>query len=111
MRDRATSLPTDWGRMLDDINRRLEEAVATRDARARQAAEAAPAPADEERRRDWAELRNRLGGLEERARRAREQVDDADRTLQEGELELRRQLGAAEAARQRLAAWAGRAIG
>ena len=107
----STTLPPDWADFLTDVNQRLEEAVMVADARSAQAPALDAVQWAEERHRDVAHLAACLQGLGTRLESAQRLVEEVDVALQTGEELLRRQAASCGAVRQRLAEWAGRAIG
>ena len=105
----ASALPEQWQTMLDNIHARLAEALTAADARPVAPATRVEASASSGRR----EALNTFAaqGLAERAAQAQAAADAADQVLAAGEEFLRWRLAEAEALRQRVAAWAARAIG
>lgn len=97
--------------MLDTIDARLHEAMDAADMRT-----ASLPPPDEmqssaSRRGELLELAAPLASVADKAKHAQGLADDLDMALAVDEDALRRQLNGVQALRQRLAAWAARAIG
>jgi hypothetical protein len=99
-----------WPAVLDRVQAALQQALAEVDAR-REALPASPAPAA----RPWEEAlrraRERAEALEACAAGAAGRVAGTDADLAAAEEALRQWIRAAEAARAKLADWAGRAVG
>jgi hypothetical protein len=107
MPDQAPSpsaLPEGWQAMLDNIDARLQEAIAAVDARAAllpAVAETAAAV----RREEVTALSARIRLLAQRATDSQAQAAEVDAVLSAGEEFLRWRLAEAESLRQRVAAW------
>jgi hypothetical protein len=103
----SAALPGEWLTILDTIDARLHEALTVIDE--------VPVPTDDsaalKHRAELAELAMRLRHNEETAAHAQALADDADLALAVSEDVLRGRRATTESLRQRLAAWAGRAIG
>ena len=96
-----------WAAVLDMIRVRLEEAFAAADARATSHAPAAIEPGAAGRRNELDQLVARMAALPPTPPEA----DAADQVLAAAEEFLHWRLAETESLRQRLAAWAARAIG
>ena len=107
----APTLPDGWEHLLDDIQLRLEQAVAAVTA----SADALPTTATEtvgpQRSEELAGLAEKLQGLDERAAAAAGHVEQFDQMLVAEETALQERLAAYESVRHRLAGWVYRAIG
>jgi hypothetical protein len=104
-------LPEGWTNILDTVDGRLRDAIAIADRRANRLAAPTEATSADARRGELNAFAARLGGMPERAARAQALADEADRTLADAEEALKPLVAEVESLRQRLAAWAGRAIG
>lgn len=105
MSSSTSTLPPDWSNILDEVHKRLDNAIAQADARIAQA----PQPNETHLEiTKWSERLQRLSAYLESAEQVVHSVDEA---LQQEESLLRRQLAASGTLRQKLAAEAGRAIG
>lgn len=107
----AALTPADWVPILDEVSRKLADALAAADAQAERLAAPPSEAAHEARQNELAQLAEGMHGLAERARQAEGLVAAVDQALQDGEGLLRQHLAATEAARQKLADWVVRAIG
>jgi hypothetical protein len=100
-----SALPEGWGKMLDTIDARLQEAITAADARM-PTAESAAAPT--ERRTALERLGTRRQELDERRARAQAVASEVDALLAAGEEAMRQRLAEVESLRQRLASWTAR---
>jgi hypothetical protein len=112
MSTRAVSQPPSegWVNILDRVEARLDEAIASTDLRAAKLpapSETAIAPAY---RAELSGVAERIVGLRERMSRSQTLADDEDLALGAAEDALRRKLAEVVALRQKLAAWPGGAI-
>jgi len=107
----SATLPAGWETFLEDVNRRLESALALADGRIAQAPASDAGQRAEERRQDVARLEWSLQGLGARLESTQRLVEEIDGALQAGEESLRQQAASCADVRARLAQWAGRAIG
>jgi hypothetical protein len=97
--------------MLDAIDARLQEALDAADVRTASLPLPAETRSSAGRRAEVFEFAAPLASVADKAKHAQGLADDADMALAVDEDALRRQLNNIEALRQRLAAWAARAIG
>lgn len=104
----AMTLPEGWETILDTIRAQLETAVAAANARAAGLPATAEQPVAALRR---GELAAGVQALAARAAQIQARTAEADQVLAAGEEFLRWRLAEAESLRERLAAWAARAIG
>jgi hypothetical protein len=109
--DAEPKLPPRWGEVLARVEQALAAAVeaAGRREQALQEMAASAPPAAVDLTEGLARFRERLRGLAECAARAEQTVAASDAELAAGEEALRAWLQGAEAARRKLAAWAGKA--
>jgi hypothetical protein len=104
-------LPAEWVTMLDTIDARLHEAMAASDVRMASLPQPDEIRSSACRRGELLDLAALLANVTDKAKHAQGLADDVDMALAVDEDALRRQLNNIQALRQRLAAWASRAIG
>ena len=97
--------------MLDTIDARLHEALDAADIRTASLPLPIASRSSVERRGEMHGLAAALASVADKAKHAQALADDVDMALAVDEDALRRQLNNLQALRQRLAAWAARAIG
>ena len=102
------TLPSGWGKILDEVRERLDGAVALADERMARVPESPPAPFAEDRRRDLEQLCARLVGLGEQLQKAQALIQDVDHVLAAEEASLRHQQAIGRALPGKLAEWADR---
>jgi hypothetical protein len=107
----APTLPDGWEDLLDDIQRRLEQAVADVTASADSLPTAPAETVAPRRSEELTVLAEKLRGLEERSTAAGAHLQQVEQALQAEETALQERLAAYESVRHRLAAWVYRAIG
>jgi hypothetical protein len=100
-----------WSVVLASVEEAVSRAVAEVTERARTLEVPAEPPGQAEPEQALAQARQRGLALSSKADGAAARVADKDAALAEAEAALRRWLGQAEAAREKLAAWVGRAVG
>jgi hypothetical protein len=99
-----------WAEFLPGIEKTIVEALAALEARE----QTLPSTVEKQSgnsSQHLQDLRDRIAGLETVAARPEPAVAEVDALLQTGEGELRGYIAAVEALREKLAEWAGRAIG
>jgi hypothetical protein len=107
-RGTTTALPEDWGTILDTVGARLQEAIAAADARTPSEPTSMQTAT---RRTELEDLAARRHRLDKFAARAQTLATEVDTVLAAGEAATRQRLAEVESLRERLAAWAARAIG
>ena len=106
-----STLPAGWSKILDEIRQRLDLAVASADARLEQMPQLAPQSVSQPQQQDFAQLSERLQGLSDRLQAAEKVIQEVDSVLQAEENRVREHQAISRTLPQKLAAWAGRAIG
>ena len=101
-------MSSDWTAVLSRVEEALARAIGQIEAR-EQALGAAELPAP--RGPEFAALDSKAAALADAPGRITARIEPIDAELRQGEEALRRWLADAEAVRQRLAAWVGRAVG
>jgi uncharacterized protein (DUF3084 family) len=107
----TSTLPAGWSRILDEVQMRLDHAIALADARIVQSPHldaAAVGPARHEEIAKWSERLKRLSAYLESAEQV---VHSVDEILQREETLLRQHVAAGDTLRRRLAEATGSAIG
>jgi hypothetical protein len=104
-------LPPGWERILDEIRQRLAQALESTETPGETSAEATESAASLGREQEWAALCQRLEVVQARTGQVEDRVHQADLALEAAELNLQAHAAASAALRQRMADWAGRAIG
>jgi hypothetical protein len=110
MTENSATLPADWPEFLAEVQRRLEDAVALVGARFEQMPMTNANQPAQERFEEVARLEASLSGLGAQLESAEQLVREVDQELESNEQALRRQSELSGSVRQRLVAWAGRAI-
>ena len=108
---KSSALPAGWDEVLQEIQQHLQEALAAVDARLLQMQALDTEQLTQQREQIAVRLQQCMNGLSDQLQTAETLVGDVDRALQESEATLHEQTTAAASVRQRLADWAGRAIG
>jgi uncharacterized protein YlxW (UPF0749 family) len=107
----SSRIPPDWTTILDEIQQRLNDALATAQTRDEEEASWTATPICDRREEEWSQLTARLSQLQERADQAGSSVREVDRVLEEAQMALQGYVAACSDVRGRLADWTGRAIG
>ena len=97
----AKALPPDWSKILDAVHARLDQAIASVDARVEYMPREAPESLAQERRREIAQWCDRLHRLNTFVESAEQIVQSVDELLHQEESHLRRQLATCETLRQK----------
>lgn len=105
----TSPLPAEWSKVLDSMHATLTQALQL--VEAREAALDSPVSTNREPTEVSNSLDDRLTNLDERSARLRQPLVDLDANLQTEEEAIRAHLAQVAQLRQRLAEWAGRAIG
>ena len=105
------TLPPDWSEFLAEVHRHVRQAIVEADARLTQPPALDVKQLAQERHEETARLEECLHGLGTQLESADLLVRDVDVALLSGEHLLRQQVDSCASVRQRLADWAGRAIG
>ena len=106
-----STLPPDWGEFLGEVHRHVRQAIVDADARLAQTPALDLKQLAQERNQETARLEECLHGLGTQLESADHLVRDVDVALLSGEQLLRQHVDSCASVRQRLADWAGRAIG
>jgi hypothetical protein len=107
----AANLPAEWDAILNEVQQCLAQTLSAAESRAEPTNIGVEAAAPVGREHDWQALCERLDNMQSRVTQAEDVVRQADLALEAAELALQAHLAAGASARQRLAEWAGRAIG
>lgn len=97
----AKALPPDWPRILDEVHARLDQAIASVDARLEHIPRELLASVAQERRREIAQWCERLHRLTTFVESAEQVVQSVEEILHQEESHLRRQLATCETLRQK----------
>jgi hypothetical protein len=107
----AATLPDGWAKILDDIRRHVDDAVAVTDARITRTP-AADVASSSIHQQSFVEICQRLQGVSDHLRSAEQVIEATDKVLEAEETRLQQHLAACRSLPPRLAGWAaGRAIG
>jgi hypothetical protein len=101
MTTKAKALPAGWSKILDDVQARLDQAVASASARMEQLPAANPEAPVNDRRQEIAQWNERLDQLSTYLAAAEQVVQSVDELLLREESHLRQQLATCETLRQK----------
>jgi hypothetical protein len=110
MSQATPTLPAGWSTILDDVRARLDLALASAEARI-EAMPVLAVPSPCAHQQDFAHLSVLLHGLSDRLHAAQKVIQEVDAALLVEEKQLQEQQALSRTLPQKLAAWAGRAIG
>jgi hypothetical protein len=107
----AKALPIGWSKILDEVQLRLDHAIASTNARIESTPLADPTLASQDRLREFAQWSERLLRLSTHLEATEQIVQSVDEVLQQEETRMRQMQGVCGTLKHRLAEGAGRAIG
>ena len=111
MSSATKALPAGWGRILDEMHARLDQAIASADARIDQAPAAVPTSDCDQRLQELARWSERVVRLQSYLESAEQVIQSVDELLGKEESLLQQTKTACTTLRQRLAEGTGGAIG
>ena len=111
MSQTTATLPEGWSEILDEVRQRLDTAVAAADARIEQMPLLDMPTVAPDRQQELTQMGARLRGLSDCLQSAQNVIQEVDAALQAEVTLLQQNQSASASLRQKLAAWAGRAIG
>ena len=111
MSQATATLPEGWSKILDEVRQRLDLALASANARLEQMPRVDAESTTPDRQQECTHLLAHLQGLSERMQAAENVIQEVGAALQAEETLLQQNQSASGSLRQKLAAWAGRAIG
>ena len=111
MAQATSTLPEGWSKILDEVRQQLDTALAAADLRSERMPRFESPSLAHGQQDEFARLCKRLHGLSERLLAAQTVIQNADADLQAEEALLQQNQVTNGSLRQKLAEWAGRAIG